>query len=413
MRTTSCLVLLCLTLGAALAPAWGQRMRADGPDAEAYGQKQGYPTCTALTYLSEQRCRVGALSHFDTLFPSRPIAAPGVASPLARAPHEPVVRYTHNGKTVTLDDYLNRRPVSGFLIARGDTILLERYQYARTDRHRMASFSMSKTITGLLVGIALNEGAIRSIDDLAQDYVPELRGTEYGRTPIKALLQMASGVAFDETYSNSTSDVYRLAMAALGPPGSLAAVQMFNNRRFRPGERFAYSSAETLVLGLVLSGAIKRPITDYASEKLWKPLGAEADASWLVDGQGQEITYAYFNAVLRDWARLGLMLAHDGTWNGRAVVPRQWVIDATTVQPGSPFWREGLAPGTHTAGYGYQVWLAATHRRTFQLRGLRGQFVFVDPHTKTVMVQTAVRNGNDGEADAELLTIWRALIGEP
>lgn len=405
-------VLLCVALGATLAPARGQHMRADGPDAEAYGQKHGYPPCTALNYLSEQRCLVGALSHFDTLFPSRPVGAPAHASPLARAPQETVVRYSYNGKTVTLDDYLNRRPVSGFLIARGDTILVERYQYARTDQHRLASFSMSKTITGLLVGIALSEGAIRSIDDLAQDYVPGLRGTEYGRTPIKALLQMASGVAFDETYSNSTSDVYRLATAALGPQGSLAAVQMFNTRRHKPGERFSYSSAETLVLGLVLSGAIRRPIAEYTSEKLWRPLGAEADASWLVDRQGQEITFAYFNAVLRDWARLGLMLAHDGAWNGRTVVPRQWVIDATTVQPGSPFWREGLAPGAHTAGYGYQVWLAATHRRTFQLRGLRGQFVFVDPQTKTVLVQTAVRNGNDGEADAELLTLWRALIGE-
>ncbi|MEP6792017.1 MAG: serine hydrolase, partial [Ramlibacter sp.] len=410
MKTTP-LFCLGLALAVALQPAAAQRFRDDGLEARAYGRDEGYPACTGLTYLTQQRCRVGALSNFDTLFPSRPVGAGAAASPLSRAASEPQVRYTHDGKVQTLDSYLERRPVSGFLIARGDTILLERYQYARTDRQRMVSFSMAKTITGILIGIALAEGKIHSIDDLAQTYVPALEGTEYGATPIKALLQMASGVAFNEDYSGVGTDVYRLAMAALGPQGSLAAVKLFNTRTAKPGTRFAYSSAETMVLGLVLAGAVKQPLSEYTSEKLWKPLGAEAAASWLVDPQGQEITYAYFSAVLRDWARLGLMLAHDGEWNGQVVVPRQWVLDSTTVQPGSVFWSSTMTPGAHTAGYGYQVWLNATRHRTFHLRGLRGQFVFVDPASKLVMVQTAVRNGGDGEADAELLDIWRSLIG--
>ena len=399
-------------LATTLATAAAQRFRPDGPDADAYGLKDGYPTCTALTYISEQRCRVGALSNFDLLLPARPVRAPAVPSPLGRAGEEIAVRYRHDGKSLSLDDYLNRRPVSAFLIARGDSILLERYQYGRTDKHRLTSFSMSKTITGILVGIAVSEGAIKSIDERAEAYAKGLQGTEYGRTPIKALLQMASGVAFNEDYSGPGTDVYRLALASLGPPGSVEAVRMFNTRYAKPGERFAYSSAETLVLGLVLTGAVKQPLSDYASEKLWKPLGAEADASWIVDAKGQEVTYAYFNAVLRDWARLGLMLAHDGEWNGRTVVPRQWLLDSTTVQPGSPFWSGTMAPGTHLAGYGYQVWLNPTKRRTFSLRGLRGQFVYVDPTSKLVLVQTAVRNGSDSEADSELLDIWRSLIGE-
>jgi CubicO group peptidase (beta-lactamase class C family) len=283
------------------------------------------------------------------------------------------------------------------LIARGDTVLVERYQYARTDKHRMTGFSMSKTITGLLVGIALQEGAIKSIDDAAQVYVPELEGTEYGRTPLRALLQMASGVAFDENYSAPTSDIYRLALSALGGEGSVSAVKLFNRRYAKPGERFSYSSAETLVLGLVLTRAVKRPLVQYASEKLWKPMGAEANASWVVDEKGQEITFAYFNAVLRDWARLGLMLAHGGTWNGNTVVPGEWVTESTT-------------PAANAPGYGYQLWINATKRRTFQLRGLRGQYVYVDPASKTVLVQTSLRQ--DGEATAELSSMWRSLIGE-
>jgi CubicO group peptidase (beta-lactamase class C family) len=385
------LILAC----AGASPAWPQRFSPDGPEADAYGRKEGYPHCTRLTYLNEPRCRVGAFSHFDALYPARKIEAAATPSPLRRAPAEPPLHFLHNGRTETLDGYLSRRKVTGLLVAKGDTILAERYQYARNDRHRLTSFSMAKTITALLVGIAVHEGAIRSLDDAAETYAPALRGTEYGRTSIKALLHMASGVAFDENYGSPSSDIYRLALTAIGQ-GSVPALRQFDTRSAKAGERFSYSSAETLVLGLVLTGATRRSVSEYASEKLWKPLGAEADASWLVDPQGQEITFAYFNAVLRDYARLGLMLAHDGLWNGKQVVPRQWVQDATA---------RGVS-----SGYGYQVWLLATKRPTFQLKGLRGQFVFVDPASKTVLVQTAL--SDDAEGHAELFNLWRALIGE-
>ena len=405
------LLAFALALPCALAqePS-GPRVRADGPEADTYGMKQGYPSCKGLDYLGDQRCRVGAFSHFDTLFASRKVRAAGEASPLQRAPAEQPVRYTYNGQARTLDDYLNARPITGFLVARGDTVLVERYQYGRNDRHRLTSFSMSKTITGLLVGLAVQDGLVKSVDDRASVYAKELRGTEYGRTPIRALLQMASGVKFDENYANTSSDIYRLANTSLSGTGSLAAVKLFNERGSEPGERFSYSSADTLVLGLVLAGATGKPVGEYASERLWKPLGAEADASWIVDRRGQEITYAYFNAVLRDWARLGLMLAHDGKWNGKQVVPRTWVLASTTVQPGSPFWFKTLKPAAHVPGYGYQTWLLATKQRTFALRGLRGQWVMVAPQQKIVLVQTALASPPD--MDAELLQMWKALIGE-
>src|SRR5262245_45608778 len=146
----------------------GPRYRTDGKDADAYGRNEGYPTCTGMAYVREVRCHVWALSHFDTLFPARVIAAPKTPSVLVRAASEPSIRYTFAGQTLTLDEYLERQPVTGFLLAKGDTILVERYQYARTDKHRLTSFSMAKTITALLIGIAVKEGAIRSIDDLAE-----------------------------------------------------------------------------------------------------------------------------------------------------------------------------------------------------------------------------------------------------
>ena len=291
----------------------GPRFRADGPDADEFGRNEGYPSCKGLAYIDETRCRVGALSRYDTLFPARTILASKQPSQLARAATEPVIRYSFAGLDLTIDDYLNRRPVTGLLIAKDNMILVERYQYGRNDKDRLTSFSMAKSIVGLLIGIALNEGAIRSVDDLAETYVPGLKDTEYGRTPIKALLLMASGVAFSEDYANRCSDIYTLVRLTLeqDPAGSLAAVKRFNTRRSAPGARYSYSSAESLVLGLVLAAATKRTVSDYAAEKLWQPLGAEADATWIIDATGQEVTFAYVNAVLRDWARLGLMLEKD------------------------------------------------------------------------------------------------------
>jgi CubicO group peptidase (beta-lactamase class C family) len=384
---------------AAVPQGAGPRFRADGPNADEFGRKEGYPSCKGLAYIDETRCRVCALSRYDTLFPARTIAAPKQPVQLARAASEPVIRYSFLGRDLTLEDYLNERPVTGFLIAKDNTILLERYQYGRTDTDRMTSFSMAKSVVALLVGIAVKEGAIRSVDDLAETYVPGLKDTEYGRTPIKALLLMASGVVFSEDYANRSSDIYKLARLTLeqDPAGSLTAVKQFNTRRSPPGARFSYSSAESLVLGLVLAAATKRTVSDYAAEKLWQPLGAEADATWIIDATGQEITFAYVNAVLRDWARLGLMLANNGNWQGKTVVPEDWLkASAANALPTDP----------PLAKYGYQIWYSEDTSR-FSLRGLRGQYVLVDPALKLVLVQTALVGGQ--QEFAELLALWNAL----
>lgn len=377
----------------------GPRFRADGPKADEFGQKEGYPSCKGIDYVAQTRCRVGAFSHYDTLFPARTIPAPKQSVPLARAASGPVTRYGFAGLELTLDDYLNRQPVTGFLIAKDDTILVERYQYGRTDTDRLTSFSMAKTVVGLLIGTAVKEGTIRSVDDLAESYVPGLKDTEYGRTPIKALLRMASGVAFSKDYDDRSSDINKLARLTVEPgsPGSLAAVTRFNTRRDAPGLRFSYSSAESLVLGLVLAAAIKRTVADYAAEKLWQPLGAEADATWIIDATGQEITFGYVNAVLRDWARLGLMLANRGKWQAKTVVPEDWLAESAA---------EAIPTDSPAAKYGYQIWYSADTRR-FVLQGLRGQFVFVDPDLKLALVQTALSGGPP--QTGELFALWSAL----
>lgn len=390
--TAACLAALSLGTAALFATAAAQsegsagpRFRVDGPDAEVWGRGRGYPKCTGLDYASDKTCRVGAFSDYGTLFPSRLVPAPPQASPLKRAASELKVEYQFEGKSRTIDDYLDTYPVTGLLIARDDTILFERYQYARSDKHPMTSFSMAKTIIGLLVGFALERGAIKSIDDTADTYVPELKGTEYGRTPIKALLLMSSGVKFSEVYTDPSSDIVELARLTLqqDPIGVVGAVQRFNTRVAPPGQRFSYSSAESLVLGLVIARATGRTIADLTAELLWRPLGAEADATWNIDAKGQEVTYAYYNAVLRDWARLGLMLAHRGQWAGRQIVPEKWAGEMVSVQPDWP-----------SPTYGYHVWISAISRTSFYLNGLRGQFVLVDPVLRLVLVQTSLDNND-------------------
>src|SRR5215470_3485040 len=334
-----------ISLAPAPAPqsaAAGPRFAPSGPDADEFGASQGYPVGDRNAFFRVPFL-VGSQSHQDEIFPSRSVRRASTASSLARAA-EPALRYEYQGRTLSVDDYMARNPATGFLIARDDTIFVERYQYGRTDRDRFTSWSMAKTVTSMLIGIAIGEGRIRSVDDPAATYVPAIAGTEYGRTSLRHLLQMSSGVRFVEEYTG-VDDVSRLVADTFRQvgPGGVAAVTPYNERAAAVGTKFSYASVETEVLGLVLAAAVGRPVAEYLQDKIWQPIGAEADATWIIDRSGQEVTFCCFNAVLRDYARLGLLLAHDGNWRGRQIVPAAWVKDATSVRADQPHLRPRTA----------------------------------------------------------------------
>jgi CubicO group peptidase (beta-lactamase class C family) len=379
-----------------------------GPDAAAYGAAAGFPVGTRAT-ASQVGNLVGTYSHFDELFPSRLVKRATTPWLFKRAP-EPTIFYNFRSDRLSIENYLGRNPTTGLLIARDDTILYEHYQYARTDHDRFLSQSMAKTITAMLIGIAISENKIRSIDDPVSAYVPSLANTEYGKTSIRELLHMSSGVAFTENYDGS-DDVAKLGRDLFSEPGKdpVASVAQFNTRIAPPGTKWHYASVETEILGLVLRAAIGEPVADYLDDRIWQAIGTEADASWAIDGTGQEVSFCCFNAVLRDYARIGRLLAHDGAWEGRQLIPRQWLLDATTVQPRNAY----LAPGAATPyfGYGYQVWLLPGEQRRFALLGIRGQMILVDPASKLVMVHTAVRNNpSDPASNAETIALWLGVI---
>jgi CubicO group peptidase (beta-lactamase class C family) len=383
-----------------------------GPDAELYGGAEGYPVPDlALARRQgnpyEPRYRIGAFSHFDEIYPTRPVKRSATPWMFKRSAAD--LRYSVRGKPSSVTEYLSRNPVTGLLIARDDRILLEHYQYGRTDRDKFISQSMVKSITGMLIGIAISDGAIKSVDDTPETYVPGFRGTEYGKTPIRDLLHMSSGVAFGEQEDNGR-DLNRLWNdmvngSGFSPKGTINSIVQFNRRIAAPGTRFYYASIEPDVLGVVLHYAINKSAADHLQEKVWQPIGTEADAAWFLDAEGFELAHFGFNAVLRDYARLGRLLAHDGTWEGQQIIPAQWMIDATTVRPSDAY----LAPGRTSPtsnGYGYLLWLLPGNRRQFALIGAFGQYILVDPGSKLVMVQTALEN------KPEVWDLWSAAVDQ-
>ena len=381
-----------------------------GPDAAAYGAAVGFPVGTRAT-ASQLENLVGTYSHFDEMFSSRPVRRATTPWLFKRAP-EPAISYNFRSDRLLIEDYLGRNPTTGLLIAKDDTILYEHYQYARTDRDRFLSQSMAKTITAMLIGTAVSENKIRSIDDLVSVYVPGLANTEYGKTSIRDLLHMSSGVAFTENYDGK-DDIAQLVRDLFGEPGKdpIASVAQFNTRIAPPGTKWHYASVETEILGLVLRAATGVPVADYLGDKIWGAIGTEADASWAIDGTAQETAFCCFNATLRDYARLGRLLAYDGAWEGRQLIPRQWLLDATTVDPGNAY----LAPGAATPyfGYGYQVWILPGEQRSFALIGIRGQMIFVDPASKLVMVHTAVRQKpSDRASSTDLIALWLGVVAQ-
>jgi CubicO group peptidase (beta-lactamase class C family) len=374
-----------------LLAAWPSAALAE-PDEEALGKSRGYPVCAnAKGSFSPEWCLVGMMSHYHTVYPSRVVKKSDKPMPLTRAAAEP---------SLGLDKFLDENRNTGLLVMRGDTVLAERYRYERKPEHLFASMSMSKTVVAMLVGIALSEKKIGSIDDLAEKYVPDLKGHPYGETPIRHLLTMSSGVKFVEVY-NGNDDIMKLGTAILFQegPGGAAALDPYRERIAPPGQRWSYASSETFVLALVLRGATRENLSDYTSRVLWQPMGAESDAAWNIDPEGNEVGYCCFSATLHDWARLGLLLADGGARDGRQVIPVDWVKAAT--RPQAPF-----------PGYGYQTWVSVSDDR-FHLRGLRGQAVWVHPATRTVVVHTSVyRIGGSAAASLQSAffdTVLRAL----
>jgi CubicO group peptidase (beta-lactamase class C family) len=381
-----------------------------GPQAKEYGADRGYPVPEPNSTLTKAYM-IGFYTHFDKTQRMSAVRTARPASRLFRETDEISSVYHFGGDQRTIRDYVAHNPIMGLLILKGDRILFEHYQYARTDEDKFLSQSMVKTIIGLLTGIAISEGYIRSIDDLASFYVPELIGTEYGATPIRALLEMKSGMAFAERYDGE-DDNEKLGHALFPPdsPGPVRAIGQFTQRVAPPGTKFNYSGADTELLGLIVSRAVHMSLSEFLSSRIWQKLGAEADAAWALDASGHEIAYCCFTATLRDWGRLGAMISNDGFWNGTQIVPKRWLTESTTP---TKLDTVGIGQTAMRFGYGYHLWTFNHRPGMIALRGVHGQAIYVDPASKLVLVQTAVYEAPEVASDSdELSTLWNAVLAE-
>jgi CubicO group peptidase (beta-lactamase class C family) len=402
------LLATALALSCALASA--------APDEVALGRDAGYPAAPRLGRIHEAAFIVGSFSALDTLSPHCLLAPADHPLALPAAAAQPTFQYRLDGRTLTLDDYLQRQRATGVLVLKDGEIAAERYNYGRRPDMRMVSNSMAKTLVALAIGQALDDGAIHSLDDTAARYVPELAGTLYGETRLANLLRMASGARYVEDYSDT--DDRAAFNAAVRRKGVLEAARTVTERAEPQGERFNYAGAQTEVLGLVLRAATRHSRCEFVDQRLWQPLGAESAASYLLNpADGVEQAQGGFNATLRDYARLGAMLANDGRVGERQVVSRDWLLAMTDAARQPPQFRPGAmdSHGSRYFGYGYQVWLMPGSHRRFALLGVYGQAIFVDPDLKLVMVHLAAGADASGDASGAHLgrerdALWRGVV---
>lgn len=294
------------------------------------------------------------------------------------------------GKVNDFYDYLSLNRVAGVLIAHEGRVVLEHYDLGAGPDTLWPSMSVAKSVSTTLVGMAIRDGLISSLDDMLEQYLPELKGGAYQGVSVRNLLQMTSGVGWNETYTDPSSDRRRmLALQSAGRPGAILDLMTNLPRVAEPGAVWNYSTGETCVMGYLLRAALGRPLSEYLSEKLWKPLGMEHEAHWWLDAvDGTETAGMGLNATLRDFARFGLFVLNGGCIDGKSLLPDGWFAEAG---------RPRTLSGGDRLDYGYMWWPTPDRDGgfsdgAFSARGIFGQRIYLNPARKTMIVELRARS---------------------
>ena len=294
--------------------------------------------------------------------------------PLAASQIDP--KWTWNGQAQTVDSYMTAMNTSGVVVLKDGQIVLERYGLDRKPDERWTSFSVAKSVTATLVGAAIKDGKIKSLDDVVTNYIPQLKGGAYEGVTVRQLLTMTSGVKWNEDYTDLNSDVAKAGVTP-GEPGMNPIVSYMRKlpREAEPGAKFVYKTGETDLAGILVSNAVGKPLSTYLSEKIWAPYGMEQDAIWVNDAAGHERGGCCMSMTARDYARLGQFMLEGGKVNGQDILPEGWVADATKAHQSFP-------PGGVETGYGYFWWIIPGG---YAAEGIFGQQIFVYPAEKLVI----------------------------
>ncbi len=315
--------------------------------------------------------------------------------------------YTFNGKEYDTMEFLKRTETTGLAILYDQKIVFEEYYQGYDENSKATSWSIAKSFLSAMVGIAINDGLIDSVNDPITDYITSLKNTAYDGIPIKHILTMSSGVFFDENYDSYTSDVSMIFIRnfAFSEPMSDYITRLEKVRE--SGVYNDYITSDSLVLGMLIREVTGKSVSAYLEETIWIPMGAEQDAFWMLDSAGQEISFGFLNAVLRDYLRFGNLYLLNGYRDETSIIPSDWVDESLAIH-GSH-----LEPGDNpnsswTFGYGYQWWLPEEPEGDYTAIGIWGQYIYVHPKYNVVVVKTSTDKKFD-DNDHESIAFFRTL----
>lgn len=318
--------------------------------------------------------------------------------------------FIYKGENKVMQDYLARSSTTALLVLKGNDITYEYYYQGTTEFDQRISWSMAKSFLSAVFGVAVEEGHIQNLDEQVTHYVPELIGTGYEDVTIKNVLQMSSGVAFNENYKDFNSDINRFGrLTALGGSFDEFAKSLVNERE--QGTYLHYVSIDTHVLGMVIRKATGQSFAEYFDEKLWSKLGTEGDAIYITDSENEPMVLGGLNILTRDYARFGKLFLDEGKFNGKQVIPQDWV--KASVTPDAPH----LIPGKRDSsvmdlGYGYQWWLPVDADEEFLALGIYGQYIYVNKKAGVVIVKNSANINfmkNNFESAMEAVEAFRAI----
>lgn len=348
----------------------------------------------------------------NRVFPSRIIYRSKKSYQLKENLRDLNISYNFQGKTRKMSDFLERLKTTGFLLVKNDVIVYEKYfqDYANTDK--ITSWSVAKAFISALIGIALEDNYIDSIDDPITKYMPELKVSGYNNVPIKHILQMQSGVRFTENFGYQNTDIYQLLYKLFLYMQPMEKAVLNYPSQCPSGNFFEYMGLNSQILSLLVRRTTGQNIVTYLEKKIWQPMGAESDAYWLTDNYGTEVTFCGMNCTLRDYAKFGLVYLHNGYFNGQQILPKSWVkestiADTTHLKPG--------ATNESYFGWGYQYhwWIPKGSKGDYCATGAWGQYLYINPEKNFVGVKTG--SGNNiyrSIDDVETIALFRAISDE-
>ncbi len=288
-----------------------------------------------------------------------------------------------------VSEYFDHTNTEGFMVIHKDTVVFEQYYRDLQPDETHISWSVAKSFVATMIGILHDEGKFQLMDPITK-YLPELKGTGYDGVAIKHILQMSSGVGYNEDYGDFNSDINRFGRAfAAGSP--LIDFTKSLERAREPGTFCHYVSIDTQVLGFLIKKLSGKTVTEFMTERIWEPMGMEHTGEWIVDNTGMEMVLGGLNATLRDYAKLGVLYLNDGEFNGKQIVSKEWVKMATT--PDAPhLMPDQTELSTHHHGYGFQWWIPQIDEGDFFAVGIYNQFVYVQPSKDLVIVKLSANH---------------------